>query len=104
MEFLSRRLGLLALFALTPPFALGALFYLAPKSALMDVLFRPLLVACGPAVPCAVVLGLMGIASEDRKRAALALGLLLPAIAFTLSAASQAHVQAEIRRFPPEKK
>lgn len=104
MQFLSRRLGLLALIALSPSFALGALFYIAPNSSLATTLYRPLLVVCGPAVPCAVILGLMGIASEDKKRAALALGLLLPAIAFTLTGASRAHVEAEVRRYPPVKK
>lgn len=97
MEFVSRRLGLAALLALVPPFLLGALIFTAPKAPLTVALFPALLVASGPALPLAVVLGLMGIASEDRKRAALALGLLIPAIACIMSAASRAHVEGENR-------
>lgn len=101
MQHFYRRLGLAALIALTPPFVLGALIFLAPHSAVTTALFRPLLVVCGPALPGVVILGLMGLATEDRKRAALALGLMIPAIACTMSAASRAHVEAEVRRYPP---
>lgn len=96
-----RRFGACALLALVPAFLLGALLAVAPRAPLTLVLFRPLLVSCGPLLPLSVVLSLMGLGSPDRKRAALALLLLLPAIACTMTGASRAHHEAAARHAAP---
>lgn len=91
------RIGAVALLALVPAFALGALLFLAPQAPITLWLFKPLLVSCGPLLPLSIVMALMGLGSPDRKRAALALLLFLPAIACTMAGASRAHHEAEAR-------
>lgn len=88
-------IGAIALACQVPPFLLGALFTFAPGHPVTEALFRPLLVASGPLLPLSVVLALMALGTPDRKRAALALALVFPAISCIMAGASRAHSDAE---------
>ena len=100
MRSFETRVGALALLALLPAFTLGALVTFAPAWSLTATLYPPLLVACGPCLPVAVMLALIGLGTPDRKRAALALALFLPAIGCTMYGAHRAHMEGEARGHP----
>lgn len=91
-----RGAGAVALALLCIPLALGVLLVAAPNGALTEHVWRPLLVASGPAIPLAVMLALVALGQGAKGRAIAALVLFLPALTGPLLAVRRAQ-----RELPP---